>query len=474
MSGTTSQDSFPAQLQKFLEGIPPNSRRHNGAPYRVLPGPAFSDFLRSYLAAASAPELEECILKAIMFEDMVEVGGDARLKVLFDTCRFDGRLRITGSAQSIRLKQSGLVGGVEVVLSAKDRIGELDIAGDICRGSIAVKCREENRIAVLPYRDPRPHVGRLRIAFDDLPEIKIEATTVDSLRLDRGTLRGQLHVHHAVFGSMDFMEVGFSEGLTVLRTLIRSLIVYNCRISVMADILYSRVEGTTSLRLTHISGRANFDGTHFVDEVDCHGFRVEDRVSWQGVKAGGAWHIREATLDNRPPDVRDVRAEHFHGEDVIYFFRALRRWAEDAKSQVDASRYFAYEQRAIRNTRARFLDVSMDPVFSRLYDWISGYGNDIGRAACWFVLWNGTFAFLLVLTDEVTGGSSYLGSHVRAGIGLALQNVVNPLVLFTEKPAFAPTSALTFALSLMQSLGSLVILALLILAIRRRFHKASE
>jgi len=399
------------------------------------------------------------------------------LSIAFTNCAFYKGLRLQGSLRGLSLHSPAMQQGsqLEILLDLNDICGPIGITNAAWPPGteISVRVAVGTRSSWPPYGRPKPpHIATLWLRDVQSGTLNIEAVTISRLDIERGA-NLSLEVDRCQIDSFSASHVNFPNGLFVRGTRVVSFFqVTDCTIGSSLDLTDSYVK-KTSLRGTSIAVRANFDDSEFLGETDCHGLTVGSRVSLRGVKLGGPWHIRDATIDARTPDVRDIRAKHFEGEDVIYFYRALRRWAEDSKSQVDASRYFAYEQRAIRKTRFgrgnRF-----DPIVSALYDWISGYGNSIQRAFWVLVGWNAVFGAIFTFLKGASGGTSSVGSFLPPGVGLALQNMINPLVLFTEKPAFAPTSGVAFGLSLFQSLGSLAILALLILAMRRRFHKASE
>lgn len=58
-------------------------------------------------------------------------------------------------------------------------------------------------------------------------------------------------------------------------------------------------------------------------------------------------------------------------------------------------------------------------------------------------------------------------------LALGLQNALNPIALLSEKALATTASGWVFILSLIQSVGSLSILALLLFAIRGNFQKGS-
>ena len=58
------------------------------------------------------------------------------------------------------------------------------------------------------------------------------------------------------------------------------------------------------------------------------------------------------------------------------------------------------------------------------------------------------------------------------GLGLAVQNATNPLALIGYSPAVRVDNGSVFALSLVQSVGSLGIVALFFLAVRNRFQRS--
>jgi hypothetical protein len=179
-------------------------------------------------------------------------------------------------------------------------------------------------------------------------------------------------------------------------------------------------------------------------------------------------------------------------------YRALRVAMNKAKAIEAESNFFEREQRASRHL-LEYRKAPITKTLSLIYDKVSGYGTAPGRALSAFGIWNIVFAALfcalLVLGPAIHGkkipslipgydvgfaadppaleveakGSTFGG---LAGVGLAVQNAINPLALATHKPMIKIQNGSLFFLSVIQSVGSAGIVTLFLLAVRNRFQRS--
>src|SRR5262249_2271458 len=150
---------------------------------------------------------------------------------------------------------------------------------------------------------PRPRIESLRLGDVQCGPVKIEAVTISRLEIEGGSNQS-LEIHHCQIDSFTAPRGSFPTGASFFRTpFVRLLALVEWHTPDSLDLTYSRVSDVTSLRRTSVGVRANFDYSEFVGETDCERFQVAGRVSLRGLKVGGAWHIREATIDSRPPDI---------------------------------------------------------------------------------------------------------------------------------------------------------------------------
>ena len=123
-------------------------------------------------------------------------------------------------------------------------------------------------------------------------------------------------------------------------------------------------------------------------------------------------------------------------------------------------------------------------IISAFYALGSQYSQSPGRAISVFIGWNGSFSIAYLLwayIANVFNSSNIIESASRTKflsdhpwLALGLQNALNPIALLSEKPLATTASGCIFLLSLIQSIGSLSILALLFLAIKSNFQKGNS
>ncbi|WP_215408453.1 hypothetical protein [Janthinobacterium sp. JC611] len=181
-------------------------------------------------------------------------------------------------------------------------------------------------------------------------------------------------------------------------------------------------------------------------------------------------------------------------------YRALRVIMKTAGAVREEAMFFGMEMRMRRlafaahgNPYVKLLQI--DFLLSYLYDVVSGYGISIRRAIVTLLSWNLLFflAFLLLLpancantAECANAGGSCRAIEVKDGkitsaqapgictaATLAVQNAISPASVLSSGSAVRVHSGLLIVLSLLQSIGSLSIGALLLLAIRNNFHRGS-
>jgi hypothetical protein len=187
----------------------------------------------------------------------------------------------------------------------------------------------------------------------------------------------------------------------------------------------------------------------------------------------------------------DLRYSSFHvgrNIDVVESFRAIRGIAKTKRDQLLESYMFSLEQRATIyalfelgiSQGLRTLVKNLPEVLAGLiYDAFCRYGHSVGRPVGWFAILAVVTALVLHLGDgaALNVGAVNLSGAVGGlapAIGLAVQNIVNPLVLFSDKAVFVPTTTFALVLCLLHTIMSIVLLAFFLIALRRRFHKAAE
>lgn len=161
-------------------------------------------------------------------------------------------------------------------------------------------------------------------------------------------------------------------------------------------------------------------------------------------------------------------------------YRRLRELMHDSKEAIQEGEFFVYEQRTLRHMQ--FMEsrkkrrLSLEGSVSWVYDKICRYGQSIGRPLFLLIALNVAFATTFWLTDAATiAQNSTAGMKgFSPGIGLTLQNILNPFALFGKALPFEHTAPWVVLASITQSLFSLTLFALVLFAVRRRFRKGSE
>lgn len=215
------------------------------------------------------------------------------------------------------------------------------------------------------------------------------------------------------------------------------------------------------------------------------------RANFQKAEFGGRTSFDDSEFHCAPeffgatlfPDTTFQKAKFlvFKGESEYAAYRELRHLSHNMlKSSQDESRFFAYEQRALANVQVKTKGKQFEGYLSKLYGLASDYGQSIFRplgtligASVFFAVIYEIIPGAIVVADEAAKASAW---HLRTprSLGLALQNLFQPFAIFGKGQAYIPSSGLVVALSVVQTLLSLVLFALLVLAIRRRFRKGSE
>jgi len=171
----------------------------------------------------------------------------------------------------------------------------------------------------------------------------------------------------------------------------------------------------------------------------------------------------------------------FDGEREYASYRWLRHLAHDSlKSPVDEGKFFACEQRSLANASLSQNYFDSSAWISKLYDWISEYGQSTTRPVFWFF---GTWVFFChwfwradhyLNAISSASGASMWATNTWPWFGFSLQYLLNPLGIFSKTAQFDSQYPWLIALGTVESLLTTVFAALWLLAIRRRFRKGTE
>jgi uncharacterized protein YjbI with pentapeptide repeats len=267
-------------------------------------------------------------------------------------------------------------------------------------------------------------------------------------------------------------------------------------------------------------GPVVFDSAEFRDDVSFQGANLADAASFKGAKfknidmsnistsavpldfsgatIRGVLDIRRATLPSGPnfskttffrcprvgtetlPYDTRMRSATFRGfssEDDLQGYRALKRAFALHHAREEENLFFACEQRARRKLDFKDWKRWFQVFLSTLYDWGSGYGQSVGKPLVLLTLLTvgACVGYAMTCGQEIAPTfRDTWAEDLPSGLGLALQSVLNPLALFSGRAPFRPSSGLVALAAGIQSFASLLLAALAVLAIRRRFRKETD
>lgn len=343
----------------------------------------------------------------------VEVVAPAEFSVLTSRC-------------SVRLMHTTIAPNILVRLSGRK-----------IRIDIGVGCRFEESL-------------RLRIDSETSVSMSIDASRVDSAIRIHG--EGKRSPERAIFG-VRAPGVVFAKKFEMA---------YLYDISTI-DFTGVEFQDSFSMAECRSDGHASFVGVQFHRDVhfehclfthppDLHNATYRRHLSFEGCRFVAAGTTFGSTCDARDIDAYRVLRGHF---------------AKLRNSRLEGV-FFAHEQRGDRMLHHEDL---IDRVLSWCYDLLSGYGQSTSRVAAWFIGWNLAFAALYSMAFSSSLHAQRPPFSDWLGLSFTLQNVFNPLALFSEKNVVAVDSMLCFVLALAQTLGSLAIVTVFLLTVRTRFRR---
>lgn len=144
-------------------------------------------------------------------------------------------------------------------------------------------------------------------------------------------------------------------------------------------------------------------------------------------------------------------------------YRTLKLGMESVRARDEEGVFFALEQRSLRRSGGLPQHLT---ILSLLYDFISAYGQSILRPLIWLAATTAIFAWYYSGTLSPSRSSAFSG----AGIEFALQQVFRPFGIWWTIPESSYKVGLSQKLfATVQSLMSLSLITLFLLALRRRF-----
>ena len=229
----------------------------------------------------------------------------------------------------------------------------------------------------------------------------------------------------------------------------------------------------TSFKGAEFFRPAYFKNVIFQETCDFNDTYFHDTTLFSGVKFHRAPTFHNADL-HRDTSFTNSKFYGFSTDTDRRAYRRLRELMIQFKASLEEANFFAYEQRTLANLKIREAWWSWEAGISRLYDRISGYGQNIGRPFIFLLLSLAYFGFLFWLSDDVSQRGGFKGpwaADFPPWAGLTLQNIFYPFGFFGTGTAYVPGTGFLAFLSILQSLACLTLITLWLLAIRRRFRR---
>lgn len=289
----------------------------------------------------------------------------------------------------------------------------------------------------------------------------------------------RLVIHNCLLSKLNLGSATCDE-IAISDTVVEELAEFKSMTAHTFFITNTTFRGDAQFQKSNLSGRTNISAKfarfpEFFDSKLSEETRIED-IEYDPKQAKSAL---------------PKEAERIVLEGDLLAIRHLRIQAQQKRWLREEIKFFAEEQRVERRL-LRHPSKTTEFVISWFYDKASGYGSSVTTAARSFFLFNALaclfYQFLLGLgTMDLPAPLSahYIGllpdaiqvengsfSNFRGAL-LGLQNVFNPLALFTAKSLVTVHSPWALFLSLMQTITSLALLALFILAMKTRFQRSS-
>lgn len=245
-----------------------------------------------------------------------------------------------------------------------------------------------------------------------------------------------------------------------------------------SDIYSGTIRSCGFKRLTSFNGvqfneKTLFDGLQFEGECLFNKTQFRDSAHFRNVSFKRAPEFYEAKLF---PDTTFYTSKFFgfKSEADWAAYRQLRHHAiEQMKSPAEEGRFFLYEQRTRANLDLKQRGNRFAGAISKMYDIVSNYGQNVFRPLALLVLLNIAITVLYAqLCSQLGQAAGTVG--LNPAIGFSVQNIFSPFAFLGKQTTFFPKTGTMVALGISQSLLTLALFALWVLAVRRRLRKGSE
>lgn len=353
-----------------------------------------------------------------------------RFNIDFSDSKFDEKLTITGGYKSITLDGSN-IGSLAVHTKVEEKLSGLGIT---CRGSASFSESSEG-VADFSECVFKGYVDFANFQFGDDALFR-DTEFNDACSFKKASFNGISDFSRARFlGPVNW--VADDEGQK-LRKLILDRAYFKSSISFTNRVF----SGPLSCQKSVFSLAPDFHGCEFHQDTSFKGARFSDVTRDEATAA----------------------------------YRTLKLAMESLRAKDEESRFYSLEQRSWRNN---VKDAPFAKAFSALYDWGSDYGRSIGKPIGWML---GSFVFFLIIYFHGYAAEAYCVSGPAEKLGkleivarYQLTQLVRPFEALTFRNSElgqAKNCVIPFWLacvSAFQTLLQLSLIALLLLAIRRRF-----
>jgi len=391
---------------------------------------------------------------------------------------FSGGVSLEGSTFEGTQNIGGAQFGAPVAEASSNTV--ISLNGAVFKGKVVLSGTINGNVDLSGAR----FEGCLTLAGEYVPKVEIilrSAVVSETFVLNAGGGKGlRVNAEGAVFSG----PADFSMG----------------RVRHFGDVVFDRAEfGDQAIfDSAGFEGLASFKGAHFSGASFLRINASRGAMDFSDAEIRAVLDLRSATLEYGPNFSRAVffrcprvsettfpadtrmRNAIFRGfatEDDYQGYRMLKRRFGAFHAREEENMFFAFEQRTRCNLDLYQRRRLVQAILSKLYDWGSEYGQNAGRPLLFFALltigsWIG---YGVVCGEEVAAANrpSWI-SDWPPGLGLALQSAVNPLALFWGRALFRPSSGGVAFWVGAQSVLSLVLAALALLAVRRRFRKETD
>ena len=234
-----------------------------------------------------------------------------------------------------------------------------------------------------------------------------------------------------------------------------------------------------SFRNCSFRKEADFSGVIFKGLADFSNATFHAATNFSHVQFTNAPMFHEATLHSNTY-FTNAKYGHHRSEEDWRAYRTLREKMGSRQATVEESEFFVHEQRALAmvELRSRRATNLVSALLALFYWTCSRFGASMMLPFFWLVIVNGGAYCFYTLAGGVAASKEYRGGgwiiDLSPAQGLMWQNLINPFGFFGREIPFTIETLEVARFSAMQSLISIALFTLFVLAIRRRFRKTSE